>query len=90
MQYQVKYSQDKNKVLQSTRGISFEEVVKAIEAQQVIADLPHAQRPNQRIMIIKISDYIWVVPYVIDQTRHQVFLKTMYQSRKYQKIYKGK
>ncbi len=90
MQYQVKYSQDKNKDLKGKRGISFEEVVKAIEAKQVIADLPNAQRPNQRIMIIKISGYIWVMPYVIDHERHHIFLKTVYQSRKYQKIYKGK
>ena len=36
-------------------------------------------------MLFKHRGYIWVVPYV--ETKDEIFLKTMFPSRKYTKLY---
>ncbi|MBI3956178.1 hypothetical protein HY339_02885 [Candidatus Gottesmanbacteria bacterium] len=43
------------------------------------------RHPNQRIMVINISDYAYLVPYVEDTEK--IFLKTIYPSRKHTKVY---
>ena len=62
--------------------MSFEDVVTQIEQGNAL-DIPHhnAERyPNQRLFIVAIENYAYVVPYVEDND--VVFLKTLYPSRK--------
>jgi hypothetical protein len=53
----------------------------AIEEGRILDNLESATRPNQRVFILEIDDYAFVVPYVFDEDT--VFLKTMFPTRKY-------
>ena len=84
MKLNIEFSEEKNLLLQQTRGISFEEVINAIKNNRVIDNLKHKNRkkyPKQRILIIKIKNYIYAVPYVIDRRKKIIFLKTVYLSK---------
>ena len=78
----------KNKKLQEERDISFEEVVIAIEEGNILDIVGHPnskQYPNQKIFIIAISHYAYLVPFVEDEEK--IFLKTIIPSRKATKKY---
>lgn len=81
--YRIEFSEEKNLLLQETRGFCFEDVLQAIEGEQVLDDLKHSSRkyPHQRILVIKIEEYVHAVPYVLDPKKKIVFLKTVYPSR---------
>lgn len=83
------YSAEKNILLQATRSISFDDIVKAIGEGKQLADIKHPDRkryPHQRIMVVQINNYVWAVPY-ISQEKGVVFLKTTYPSRVLTKRY---
>lgn len=85
---EIGWNEDKNRQLRNTRGVGFEDVIAAIEAGRVLDDIehPHEERKShQRLLIVDISGYACVVPYV--QQRGRVFLKTIYHSRAMQKRY---
>ncbi len=73
----------KSKRLKLTRGVSFEEIIKG----KIVDSIEHPQIENQRIFMIEYKNYIWSVPYI--RTENEIFLKTIYPSRKYTKIYRG-
>lgn len=82
--YTTEYNKEKSFVLKSTRGIDFEEIIEAIDKGHVLKNIDHFNKkkyPNQKILIIEINNYIYVVPYVIDKKRKVVFLKTIYPNR---------
>jgi uncharacterized DUF497 family protein len=82
---------EKNELLKRSRNISFEQVVVAIETDETIAFLQHPNHkkyPNQVIVLVNIDDYVYVVPCVIN--KDSIFLKTIYPSRKYTKLYLNK
>jgi len=79
---------DKNTWLIKERGISFERIVNLIEKDKVLDIIKHpnsALYPNQRIFILNIDNYAYLVPFVDDGA--QVFLKTAIPSRKATKKY---
>ena len=76
----VRWNLTKSERLKRTRGVSFEEITEA----DLIKIKGH--RKNQKIMLYKHKQYIWVVPFV--ETNNEIFLKTLYPSRKYTKLYK--
>lgn len=80
---------EKNKKLISERGISFEQVEKIILDNKYIDILENPTRETQDIFIINLNDYIHIVPFVIDD-KDNIVLKTVFPSRKFNKIYKGK
>ena len=89
----IRYSLEKNEILKSKRDISFEDVILALESGCLIDDITHPNRekyPNQNIFIIliQIKDYVYLVPYVEDDT--SIFLKTIIPSRKMDKKYNKK
>ena len=79
---QVRWSLLKSERLKRTRGASFEDILQS----RLVAVLRHPRKPNQHIMLFEHRGYIWVVPCVVSS--HEVFLKTLFQSRKYTKLYK--
>ena len=81
--YKIDFSEEKNILLKETRGINFEDVISAIEKNRIFADLKHKNKnySHQRILVIKIAEYVYAVPYVIDSKRKIAFLKTVYPSR---------
>ena len=89
----IRYSLEKNEILKEQRGIGFEDVILSIEEGNLLDDLEHPNKekyPNQNISIIliKIKDYVHVVPYVEDD--NSIFLKTIIPSRKMNKKYNNK
>ena len=82
---------DKNEKLKKERGVSFESAIEAISAEQVVDDFPHPNKkkyPNQRIMVVIIDGYAYLIPYADDGKKY-VF-KTIIPSRKAQKKYINK
>jgi len=84
------WNQEKANVLSNdkSRGnISFEDCVIAIEDGRVLADVPNPvkQYSHQRMFVIDINAYAYVVPYV--ETKDEIFLKTVFPSRKLTAIY---
>ena len=89
----IRYSLEKNELLKSSRDISFEDVILALENGYLLDDIEHPNRekyPNQNIFIIliMIKDYVYLVPYVEDEK--SIFLKTIIPSRKMNKKYNAK
>jgi uncharacterized DUF497 family protein len=73
----------KNDELLAQRGVSFEQVVVAIESGGLLDVLtyPNARRyPRQRVMDVTWDSYAYLVPYV-EEPEHY-FLKTVIPSRK--------
>jgi len=87
------WNEDKNRELEETRGINFEDILGVVETGKVIEVIDHPNQrkyPKQKILFVEIRDYIIAVPFV---ERGQVrFLKTLYKSRVATKRYlkKGK
>lgn len=85
------WNEDKNTVLKQSRGISFERILVAIEEGHLLDVLEHPNKekyPHQRILVIEIEEYVFCVPYVHEKDG-DYFLKTIFPSRKYTKLYKG-
>ena len=73
----------KNALLMRERGLSFEQIVLAVEGGdllQVIAHPNPARYPNQKIMVVAMDGYAFLVPFVQEEGRY--FLKTIIPSRK--------
>ncbi|MFP4486518.1 MAG: toxin [Campylobacterales bacterium] len=86
----IRYSLEKNELLKSQRDVSFEDVILALESGKLLDDIEHPNKekyPNQNIFIIliEIKDYVYLVPYVGDDT--SIFLKTIIPSRQMNKKY---
>ena len=78
-----RWDHEKNAWLKIERGISFEEIVLAIEADGVLDVLRHPnykKYPNQQIFVVTLDGYAYLVPFV--ETNDAYFLKTGIPSRK--------
>ena len=85
------WNNEKNLQLQAERNISFEEVIFYIEKGQLLDVIEHpnqARYAGQRIFIVEINEYAYLVPYV--ESENEVFLKTIIPSRKATQKYLGK
>ncbi|MDO9423969.1 MAG: BrnT family toxin [Methylobacter sp.] len=85
---QINWNAEKNQMMMSDRGISFEDVVFALQSGGLLDDLVHPNRdkyPAQRLLVVRVDDYAWLVPYV--ETDQEIFLKTIISSRKASKQY---
>ena len=69
--------------------MTFADCVVAMEEGRVLDDLPHPVRANQRMLVLAIEGYAYVVPYVTE-TDGGLFLKTVFPSRKHTAIYLGR
>jgi uncharacterized DUF497 family protein len=84
------WDEEKNTKLKKEREISFEEVVIAIKNDQVVKITRAKKSSNhdgQLRYLVNINQYIYVVPFVIDDKRNVQFLKTIYPHRKLTKKY---
>jgi uncharacterized DUF497 family protein len=85
-----KWNEEKNAILKSQRGFSFEDVLKEISKNGIIDNYKHPnieKYPNQYIYVVSLGGYIHYVPYVYDGD--DIFLKNIIPSRKLNKKYKG-
>ena len=79
------WNSEKNETVKRERGISFEEIAYMVESGQIIGIEENPVRPNQKLYILEIENYAFVVPFV--ETDQEIFLKTAFPSRKYTKRY---
>ncbi len=85
-----KWNHDKNERLKAERGISFEQIVLHIERGNLLDILEHPNQskyPNQQMLVVKIEDYVYLVPCVED--KECKFLKTIIPSRNETRDYLG-
>ena len=78
-----RWSDAKNARLRRERGVTFEEIVVAIEAGQLLDVLEHrnpARYPRQNVLVVGLRDYVFLVPFVDEPDGY--FLKTIIPSRK--------
>ena len=76
--------------LKKQRGVGFENIVEAISNNLLdVYDHPNKKKyPNQKIYVVKLYDYVFLVPFLRDGD--DIFLKTIIPSRKAKKIYKDR
>ena len=79
---ELRWSLLKSERLKRARGASFEDLVQS----KLIAVKRHPTKAHQDILLFEYRGYVWVVPYVTSE--REIFLKTLYPSRKYTKLYK--
>jgi hypothetical protein len=85
-----KWNYEKNERLKAERGIGFDQVILHIERGNVIDVIEHPNQlkyPNQQMLVVKIKDYAYLVPFVEDEESE--FLKTIIPSRKATREYLG-
>jgi len=78
-----RWSPEKNEALTADRGVSFENIVVAIESGGLLDVLTHpnqAKYPRQRILVVAGDNYVYLVPFAEEED--YFFLKTIIPSRK--------
>jgi len=81
MEKEPKWNALKSVRLKRIRGLSFEDIFKA----RYIGTEKHPNREHQKLMLFEYKGQVWAVPFVEDEK--ELFLKTLYPSRKYTKLY---
>ncbi|HOD12129.1 MAG TPA: toxin [Candidatus Omnitrophota bacterium] len=79
---QITWNPVKSQRLKRARGVSFEEIINT----RLVDICRHPEKSHQQIMIFEHKNYLWAVPFVYDGS--QIFLKTIYPSRKLTKFYR--
>ena len=85
---EIGWSAEKNRQLIKDRNISFEDAVFCLLNDRLLDDIEHPDTDkysNQRVFVIEIDDYAYLVPYV--ESESSIFLKTVIPSRKATKQY---
>ncbi len=80
------WDDDKNQKLHIERDISFDQISEIILRKEYLDILENPSRPSQQIFVVKLYDYTYSVPFVIDD-QSNIVLKTAYPSRKLHKKY---
>ena len=78
-----RWNHAKNEALKIERGISFEEIVLAIDADGLLDILRHpnpAKYQNQSVLVVTLDGYVYLAPFV--EAPDYFFLKTVIPSRK--------
>jgi uncharacterized DUF497 family protein len=81
--YHFIFDEKKNRQLRQARGLSFELMIALMDAGHVVNKRDHhnpRKYPNQQIIEIRGGEYMYIVPCVI--RGNEMFLKTIYPSRK--------
>lgn len=89
---QYDFSAGKNQKLISERGISFEEVIAALNDDRLLDIIRHHNQVNyghQQMYVVNIDNYVYLIPFV-KKDENTVFLKTIFPSRKLTNCYLGK
>ena len=78
-----RWSEEKNEQLKQSRGISFEDVVLALESGGLLDVIVHQnpkRYPNQKVMVVAVMEHVYLVPHI--EGGGHIFLKTVIPSRK--------
>lgn len=84
------FNKEKNEILKKGRGVSFEDIIIAINSGNLVDKVKHKNRekyPNQMMLFVNFQNYIYVVPCI--ENEDIVFLKTIFPDRVATKKYLG-
>ena len=84
------WNDEKNQLLLSDRGISFERIVFEISLGNELDVVLHPNQdkyPGQMIAMVEVDSYVYAVPFVESDT--EIFLKTIIPSRKATQQYRS-
>lgn len=90
MEYSINFNEEKNQLLKASRNVCFDDVVEALEQNRLVGNIKHFKSnkyPNQFLFLLDVKGYIYVVPYVKNIKKRELYLKTIYPSRKFTKMY---
>lgn len=82
---------EKNQLMTTEGGISFERIVFEISIGNEVALVMHPNQskyPGQMISVVEVDDYVYLVPFV--ETETEIFLKTIIPSRKATRQFRSK
>lgn len=85
-----RWNEDKNQKLKEEINISFEEIIEALNGNNLLDVMEHFNKeryPIQLIFIVKLKNYVYIVPFL--ETEFDIFLKTIIPSRKMKNKYLG-
>lgn len=83
------WDRSKNVGLKKARGVSFEDILHALDEQGLLWVREHPRPeiyPGQRLMGVLVAGYVFIVPF--EETDEKIILKTIYPSRKATKEYR--
>ncbi|MGR3176432.1 MAG: toxin [Candidatus Anammoxibacter sp.] len=83
------WDEEKSIKLKIERDISFELIADIILNKKYIDILENPSNTNQNIFVVEIKNYIYAVPFILDEESN-IVLKTAYPSRKLNKKYGDK
>ena len=83
----LRWDETKNRQLKRERGVSFERIAEVITNEEYLAIVKHPKRANQRVFVLRLDGYIWLVPFVTEGDGETFFLKTAFPSRRFNRIY---
>lgn len=83
----IRWNEEKNALLQRERNISFEAICSLIEDNMIVGIHKNPNYSNQYYYFFDIENYIYCVSFV--ETESEIFLKTIFPSRKFTKLLKG-
>ncbi|MCG6537657.1 MAG: toxin [Syntrophales bacterium LBB04] len=86
----INWNTEKSLALKESRKVCFEDIVFYIERGEILDDYTHPNQkayPGQRIMVVGIDNYAYLVPYI--EKEEELFLKTIIPSRKATQKYLG-
>jgi hypothetical protein len=78
-----RWDNNKNELLKQKRDVCFEQIVLLMEKGEVLDTIEHPNQkkyPGQKIAVVMIDAYAYLVPYV--ENNGEIFLKTIIPSRK--------
>ena len=78
-----RWDNEKNEFLKTTRGVCFEQVVLLMERGEILDTIENPNQEKysgQKIAVLMIDTYVYLVPYV--ENNEEIFLKTITPSRK--------
>ena len=83
----VNWSNDKNEWLKSEGNIFFEEIIVAIVERDKLIDViqNNGKYSDQKVLVVEMDNYIYLCPFI--ENDNEIYLKTIYPSRKLTKIY---
>ena len=78
-----RWNAEKNELLKLSRGVSFESIVVAVQADNLLDIVEHpnkAKYPNQQVLVVSFDGYVYLAPFI--EEADCFFLKTAIPSRK--------
>ena len=82
------WDNEKNRILNETRKITFEEIIFQIQNDGLLDIIEHPNQEKyfkQKIFVVTYRDYVYLVPFT--ERENEIFLKTIFPSRKFTKSY---